>query len=168
MTAALAKLEAALERLLRGLVIALMTTLAAVVVIGVAFRKAGAALAWYDEIAATLLAWLTFYGAGLAALKRAHIAFPKLVEAAPPPVRTVLLVVRTAVVVAFFAGIVWAGWRVLAVLHGHYLISLPWVPVRLTQSVVPIGAALFILAEVVSAARLLTHAGAPEHEEPGA
>jgi hypothetical protein len=30
------------------------------------------------------------------------------------------------------------------------LVSLPWVPQRLTQSVIPIGAVLFIIAELVT------------------
>ena len=31
------------------------------------YRKAGASLTWYDEIASILLAWVTYYGAALAA-----------------------------------------------------------------------------------------------------
>jgi hypothetical protein len=36
------------------------------------------------------------------------------------------------------------------VLAGSYLVSLSWVPLSLTQSVIPIGAVVFILAELVS------------------
>ena len=43
-----------------------------VVVLGVVFRWDGEALSWYDEVASVQLAWLTYYGASLAALKRAH------------------------------------------------------------------------------------------------
>ena len=65
------------ERLLEAIVLVLVGALAVVVVMGVGFRKFGAALVWYDEVASILLAWLTYYGAALAALKRAHIGFPK-------------------------------------------------------------------------------------------
>ena len=127
-----------------------MTSLALVVVAGVVFRKAGAALVWYDEVASILLVWLTYYGACLAALEQAHIGFPKLVEAAGPKLRVLLTLVREVVIVVFFLVVAWAGWRVLLVLEGMNLVSLPWVPTRLTQSVIPVGSLLFIAAEALS------------------
>jgi hypothetical protein len=41
------------------------------------------------------------------------------------------------------------------------LVSLTWVPIQLTQSVIPVGGALFILCELVSLPEYwrLTHAG---------
>ena len=86
----------------------------------------------------------------LAALARAHIGFPKLVGAVGPKLRVVLIVVREAVIVVFFLVVAWAGWRVLLVLEGTNLVSLPWIPTRLTQSVIPVGAVLFIAAEALS------------------
>ena len=53
-------------------------------------------------------------------------------------------------VIGFFAVVAWAGWQVLAVIGGDTLVSLPWVPARVAQSVIPIGAVLFILAELSS------------------
>ena len=61
-------------------------------------------------------------------------------------------------VIGFFALLAWTGWQVLQVLQGIYLISLPWVPVQLTQSVIPIGAALFIVAQLLSLPQVLRHA----------
>lgn len=148
--------EAALENLVLLLVVALAT----VVVVGVVFRKAGAALVWYDEVASVLLAWLTYYGAALAALRRAHIGFPRLVRSAPRRLRMFLLVVRESVVIGFFLVAAWAGWQVLGVLGGDSLISLPWVPARLAQSVIPAGAVLFIVAELLAVRRELGGAGA--------
>lgn len=128
----------------------LIAALAMVVILGVGFRKAGAALVWYDEIASILLAWLTYYGASLAALKRAHIGFPKLVQALRPNLQLTALLVRELIVIGFFAVLAWAGWQVLQILDGVYLTSLPNVPIRLTQSVIPISAVLFIIAELFS------------------
>ena len=48
-----------------------MVTLAVEVTVGVAFRYVGHSLVWYDELASILLAWVTYYGAALATLKRA-------------------------------------------------------------------------------------------------
>lgn len=126
----------------------LIATLTVVVMVGVGFRKAGAALVWYDEVASVLLAWLTYYGASLAALKRAHIGFPKLTESLPPSLRRSVLAFREIVVLGFFVLVAWAGWRVMGILGGTSLVSLPWVPTRLTQSVIPISAVLFIVAEM--------------------
>ena len=51
--------------------------------------------------------------------------------------------------VGFFLLVAWSGWQVLRVLEGTYLVSLPWVPTQLTQSVIPLGAILFIVAELL-------------------
>jgi len=143
------------ERLLEGLVLGLMAVLAGVVLLAVVFRKTGASLVWYDEIAVVLLAWLTYYGAALAALKRAHIGFPRLVRAARPATRVALLLTREILVIGFFLVVAWAGWRVLGALGGLTLGSLPWLSTQVTQSVIPIGAVLCIVAEVVSAVETL-------------
>ncbi len=137
------------ERFLEFVVLALMTALAVVVVVGVVFRKAGAALVWYDEVASILLSWLTFYGASLAALKRAHIAFPTLVNKMRPRFQAYLLAFREVVVLGFLVLLTWAGWQVMGILEGTTLVSLPWVPARVSQSVIPIGAVLFIIAELM-------------------
>ena len=128
----------------------LMAALAIVVILGVGFRKFGAPLVWYDEAASILLAWLTYYGAALAALKGTHIGFPKLVASAPLGLQRILLIIREVVVVGFFALIAWAGWQVIQILAGDRLTSLPWVPVAFTQSVIPIGGVLIALAELLT------------------
>jgi hypothetical protein len=43
-----------------------------------------------------------------------------------------------------------AGFQVLEVLEGDRLVSLTWVPIQFTQSVIPIGALLFIAAQLLS------------------
>ena len=139
-----------LQRALEFAVLGLTTALAVVVVLGVVFRKLGASLVWYDEVASILLAWLTFYGAALAALHRAPLGIPKLVDGLGPAYRRPLILLGEVFVLAFFLVTAWAGWRVFGILGGETLVSLPWVPQRLTQSVVPIGAVLFIIAELVT------------------
>ena len=138
----------------------LVVALATVVIMGVGFRKAGAALVWYDEVASILLAWLTYYGAALAALKRAHIGFPNLVRRLGRPWRMPVVVAGEAVVIAFFLVAGWAGWRVLVILEGSAMVSLPWVPTRLTQSVIPVGSVLFVIAQLLSLPEMLRAGGA--------
>ncbi|HTS23062.1 MAG TPA: TRAP transporter small permease [Casimicrobiaceae bacterium] len=142
------RFRAAYGRLLEWVVIALMTVLAIEVTLGVAFRFAGSALAWYDEVASVLLAWLTFYGAALASVKRAHIGCPELVEKLPWQARRMAAIVAQLLVIAFFALLGVVGARILPVLATDSLVSLPWVAMNWVQSVIPISAALIIVAEV--------------------
>jgi TRAP-type C4-dicarboxylate transport system permease small subunit len=139
-----------LRKALEVAVIVLVGALAVLVVVGVGFRKAGASLVWYDEVASILLAWLTYYGAALAALHRAHIGMPTLVDRLSGVPRTIMVLVGEACVLTFFAVLAWAGVRVLSVLGGTTLVSLPSVPMSVAQSVIPIGAVLFIVAQLLT------------------
>ena len=138
------------RKTLEAIVIVLVVALAVVVVLGVGFRKAGAALVWYDEAASILLAWLTYYGAALVALTRGHIGVPVLVERLRGPARTCVLLVGEAAVIGFFLLLAWAGLRVQGALAGTALVSMPAVPAALAQSVIPIGAMLFVVAQLLS------------------
>jgi TRAP-type C4-dicarboxylate transport system permease small subunit len=138
------------ERLLEWIVIALMAVLFIEVTVGVLFRTFGSSLVWYDEVAAILLAWLTFYGSALAAAKRAHIGCPEVVAMLAPAARIAARLVAEALVIGFFVLLGWTGYRVLGVLDTDTLVSLPSVPVSWVQSVVPISAALIVAAELLA------------------
>ena len=146
----IATLRGALQFLLEWATIILMVLLTVVVVVAVCYRIAGNSLSWYDEIAAIQLAWITYYGSALAALKRGHIGFDSVLLALPMPARMGAVVAAEVLVIGFFAIMAWAGMQVLAILEGDTLVSLTWMPVQFTQSVIPIGAALFIVAELLS------------------
>lgn len=146
------------ERLLEWIVIVLMAVLFVEVTVGVLFRTFGASLVWYDEVAAILLAWLTFYGSALAAAKRAHIGCPEVIAMLPAGGRVAARLVADALFVAFFILLGWMGYRVLDVLGTDTLVSLPSVPVSWVQSVVPISAALIVLAEVLTLPLAITKA----------
>jgi TRAP-type C4-dicarboxylate transport system permease small subunit len=144
------RLRRILERTLEVVVVVLMCALTVVVVSAVIWRKAGASFVWYDEVAPIMLAWITYYGAALAALKRAHLGFDGILLAIPYRWRIAVAILGEIVVFAFFAVLAWTGMVVLEVLHGMSLISLPDIPLQLTQSVIPIGATLFIICEALS------------------
>ena len=152
MVAALRRyLEAALE----WFVIFQMVVLTVVVIVAVLFRIYGNSLSWYDEIAAIQLSWITYYGAALAALKRRHIGFDSVLLSLPVNLRMAGVVLAEAFVIAFFAALAWTGWQVLQVLEGDMLVSLTWVPVQITQSVIPIGAVLFMICQTAQCSGLL-------------
>lgn len=138
------------ERALEWVVIVLMAVLAIEVTMGVVFRTIGMSLAWYDEVASILLAWLTYYGSALAAAKRGHISCPELVAIFPPAVRLPLALLAEVLVFGFFILLAYTGWSVLDVLATDYLVSLPEISVKYVQSVIPISAVLILVAEALS------------------
>lgn len=143
------------ERLLEWVVIALMAALAVEVTVGVLFRTFGASLVWYDEVASILLAWLTFYGSALAAVKRAHIGCPEVIALLPAGARVGARVLAEVLVIGFFLLVGWMGYVILGVLATDHLVSLPEVPVSYVQSVVPISAVLIVAAELLTLPRAL-------------
>lgn len=143
-----ARFRAGYERVLEWVVAALMVLLAVEVTLGVVYRALGAALIWYDELASHMLAWLTFYGAALASVKRAHIGCPEVVAMLPWPARRAVSIAAQIVVIAFFALVAWVGAAILPVLASDSLVSLPWVPMSVVQSVIPISAVLILVAEI--------------------
>lgn len=147
------------ERALEWVVIALMAALALEVSAGVVFRTAGYSLAWYDEVASILLAWLTFYGSALAAVKRAHIGCPEVVALLPSRPRVLVRLLVEVLVIAFFLLVGWTGYTVLGVLDTDHLVSLPAISVAWVQSVVPISCVLIIAAELLNLPRALADAG---------
>ena len=156
------------ERLLEWLVIALMAILAVEVTLGIVYRTLGASLSWYDEVASILLAWLTFYGSALAAVKRAHIGCPEVVAFFPPKARVAARIVASILVIGFFAVLGWMGYAILEVLATDHLISLPEIEVAWVQSVIPISAALIIVAELLSLPLALRRARAGQTAQTGA
>jgi TRAP-type C4-dicarboxylate transport system permease small subunit len=142
-------LRNAVERILEVVTVGLLIVLASEVLAGIVFRAFRRPLVWYDEVASVLLVWLTYYGSALAALKRAHIGFPGFVRALPHGPRAAALVVRELAVTGFFLLLAWEGARILGELGGETLVTVD-VPVRLTQSVIPIGAVLFVVAELLN------------------
>jgi len=142
------RFRAAYGRLLEWVAVVLMVFLAVEVTLGVIFRFSGQSLIWYDEVASVMLAWLTFYGSALASVRRAHIGCPELVERMPWRARRTVSIIAQILVIAFFALLGGVGVWITPVLATDALVSLPWIPMSVVQSVIPISAALIIVAEV--------------------
>jgi TRAP-type C4-dicarboxylate transport system permease small subunit len=132
---------------LERVVMTLMVVLSLEVTLGVVFRAAGQSLVWYDEIASILLAWLTFYGSALASVKRAHIGCPEVVEQFSPRLQHAAGLCTQVLVILFFGLLGWVGLSIMPVLMGDRLVSLPWVPVNVVMSVIPISSVLILIAE---------------------
>lgn len=151
-------MRAVFGRLLEAIVVALMVALTLLVITGSAFRYLGSALSWYDELTGIGMVWLTYYGSALAALKGSHIGVPGFVNAMPARARLVTTIFAETCVFVFFIVLAVTGTEVLIILGGDTMVSLDWVPLRLTQSVIPIGAVLFIIAEALRLPQVLREA----------
>jgi len=161
----LGQLRRRFEWLLETLAMLMVISLTVVVLLGVIFRFSGHSLSWYDEVASVLLAWVTYYGAALAAAKRGHISVPGVLYAQPPRVRLVLLLIAEACIIAFFVLLAFYGVHVLQLLAGQTLVSVP-IPVEVTKSAIPIGAALFVIAELLNLPDMVREALEGRRREP--
>lgn len=164
----LSRINRVLSRVLEGITISLMVLLTLIVTMAVIARLMGQSFSWYDEVAAIMLAWITYYGSALAALHRRHIGFDSVLLALPVNFRLAAVILGEAIVLVFFFLMARAGLQVLDVLAGDTLVSLTWVPIQVTQSVIPIGAILFMICQMLSlpAYLKLTAAGiSMEHAE---
>ncbi|MDQ6916665.1 MAG: TRAP transporter small permease subunit [Pseudomonadota bacterium] len=146
----LERIRRAYGLLLDAIVVVLMVAIAIEVTIGVVYRAIGQSLSWYDEVAVILLAWLTFYGSALAALKRAHIGFPGIANSLAPPLRLPVVVAGKVIVIGFIGLVGWIGYSILDILATDFLISLPSISVAWAQSVIPISCAMFVFAELLN------------------
>ena len=138
-----------LERTLFVFCVALLVALFAIIITSVFSRAFGRSLTWYDEVSSIGLAWLTFYGSVLAALKGRHLWFDTILRLLPRALRVVVFLAGKALTIAFFCVIAYAGTRLLSIFGTETLVSLDWVSVAFTQSALPVGAALFVLVELL-------------------
>ena len=150
MTSLLTQTNRIASRLLETITVLLMVVLTIVVIVAVIARLLGQSFSWYDEVAAIMLAWITYYGSALAALHRRHIGFDSVLLAIPSRYRMIAVLLGEGLVLLFFVLMARAGFQVLEVLEGDTLTSLTWMPVQFTQSVIPIGAILFIICQLLS------------------
>ena len=69
--------------------------------------------------------------------------------------RRICNIVAEVLVIAFFLLLGGVGLSVLPVLATDALVSLPWIPMSFVQSVIPISAALIVIAELIHLVELL-------------
>lgn len=157
-----------LEKVLIAISMTILLALSTIIIVAVFSRFSGASLYWYDEVSAILLAWLTFYGSALCALKRSHMGFGGLVAKLSLQLRKVVFLFSEVIVITFFAVVAWASYYILEIFGEETLTSLEFVTLSFAQSALPIGAVLFIVAQLCSlpnAWQLLCQGSTQEDEE---
>jgi TRAP-type C4-dicarboxylate transport system permease small subunit len=146
------------DRFLEAIAVILIVAVTVIVTMGFAYRWVGESLVWYDEVAAIALCWLTYYASALAALRGAHIGFAGFVNSLPANLRVAATAFASAVTIFFFALLTVMGAKVVEILKGDTLVSIPEVSLQITQSVIPIASALFVIAELLRLPGLLREA----------
>jgi TRAP-type C4-dicarboxylate transport system permease small subunit len=146
----LPRLTRFLDLALQIFTIALIVVLACVVLLGVAFRYSGNSLIWYDEVAAVLLAWITFSGAAFAVLRNAHLGFSGLLYSLPRGLRAVVFWTGEAIFFASLAAIGWAGWAILDIFGNETMTTLRFVPRSGVQAIIPVSAGLMLLGRALT------------------
>lgn len=146
------------DRVLEIIAVLLIVAVTVIVTMGFVYRWVGESLVWYDEIASIALCWLTYYASALAALRGAHIGFSGFVNSLPANLRVAATLFSSLVTIFFFVVLAVMGIQVVQILKGDTLVSIPEVSLQVTQSVVPIASALFVIAEIVRLPDLLREA----------
>ncbi|WP_233416956.1 TRAP transporter small permease [Halovulum marinum] len=146
----MARLSRLLDAALQAATILMIVALACIVLLGVAFRYSGNSLIWYDEVAAVLLAWITFTGAALAGLRNAHLGFNGLLFGLPMTGRMVCFWLGEAIFLTTFAVTAWAGWAILDIFGNETMTTLRFVPRSFVQGILPVSAALLILGRLLT------------------
>jgi TRAP-type C4-dicarboxylate transport system permease small subunit len=113
-----------------------------------------ASLSWYDELVGYLLVWLTFLGAVLAQSHRQHIGIGDLVERAPERARRTLSLGSHLVLIAVHLVLLIYGAQLSIRFLGERAITFP-LPMGLVYAVIPVSAALMLVAEGIRVVRLV-------------
>lgn len=146
------------DRILEAIAVVMIVGVTVIVTMGFVYRWIGESLVWYDEVASISLCWLTYYAGALAALRGAHIGFSGFVNSLPANLRVAATLFSSLVTIGFFAVLAVMGMKVVDILGGDTLVSIPWLPLRFTQSVIPIASVLFVIAELLRLPDLLREA----------
>ena len=146
------------DRILEIIAVVLIVAVTTVVVLGFGFRWAGQSLVWYDEVASISLAWLTYYAAALAAMRGSHLGFSGFVNSLPAKMRVAAVLFSSGVTIFLFVLMAFVGMKLLPVIAGITLVSLPDVSQGIVMSAIPIASTLFVIAELLRLPGLLAEA----------
>jgi TRAP-type C4-dicarboxylate transport system permease small subunit len=118
------------------------------VFVAAASRTLGEPVTWAIDIAQFLFIWCCMLGANQAMRRGEHIVIDILLGRFPMPVRRVLDVMWSAVIIAFLAVIVVVGWQ-LTLLNVERTIGDTEISYALVTAAVPIGSLFLLVTTVV-------------------
>ncbi len=146
------------DRFLEVIAVAMMAIVTIIVTLGFLFRWAGMSLVWYDEVASISLAWLTYFGTALAALRGSHLGFSGFVNSLSSKWRVAMTFCASGISILFFALLAFTGAQVTHAIAGLTLVSLPWMQQQWVVAIIPITSVLFIVSELLRLPEILEEA----------
>lgn len=143
---------------------AIILLLAATIVMGIALRIIGIDNYWTYDLDLFSLAWLAFVGAVLTSLRGHHVTAGIALENMLGGRGTVLALLRFAIVAAFLVIFAVSGYRqayTSYLTHETTIDVVAW-PVWIAEAALPLGAILWLIAEIYKLLRWLTDPGLPK------
>jgi TRAP-type C4-dicarboxylate transport system permease small subunit len=120
-------------------------------------------LAWTEELATVLFAWLAFIGASLALKKNEHFAIDVLVKLLPAPTQKAALAVRHFAVLLFCMLLIFYGIK-LVLMNWHVLTPMLEVSRGWAYLSLPFGGLLMLVRSIEMILRMQrTSESLPEH-----
>lgn len=98
---------------------------------------------WTEEVSRHLYVYMVFFGASAAIRDRSHVAVAMAVAYLPRPARLVAALAMNALILAFLAVMIWAGWKLVQRNLDVPTVTLE-IPLAVVYAVVPIAAAFMI------------------------
>lgn len=136
------------DRLIRGIVIAAIGGMLAIICLQIFCRFVlNDALSWPEEAARFLMVWSHFLAAVYALADKQHIGLFFVVDRLPPRVATVIRMVMNLAILGFLAVMVVGGWQ-----EAHTLVSMKTGALRISRAIpymiIPVSGVLFILVTI--------------------
>jgi TRAP-type C4-dicarboxylate transport system permease small subunit len=91
-------------------------------------------------------------------MRGAHLGFPGLVNSFPASLRVAATLFASGVTIFFFVLMAWIGIRLLPIIAGITLVSIPEISQAAVMASLPLASALFVVAELLRLPGLLAEA----------
>nr|WP_319248839.1 TRAP transporter small permease [uncultured Celeribacter sp.] len=161
MLKALAWIDRMVGEVLKPVVFAGMAGLTFVITLQIVSRVFFTSVSWTEEVARFLLIWITFLGAVLAFQQGRHIAVELARDSLPAPLRWIVSVAATLVVIVFLATLAKIGWQYMHMQSFQKSPSLR-LSMMYVYAVMPLSAAIMAGLSVIDLLRILAGQGLRE------
>lgn len=138
------KLVEGVNKVVHGILIALMVVLVISVFCQITFRFFDYSIAWTEELSRYSMIWMTFLGAAYAVAARAHIGMELLVDRMEGLIKKVFIMLSAAVCLVFFVLMVVKGLE-LSMRVMNQPSAVLQIPMGIVYSVIPISGLILVM-----------------------
>ncbi|MBD8032792.1 MULTISPECIES: TRAP transporter small permease [Solibacillus] len=138
------RLVEGVNKVVHGILIALMVVLVISVFCQITFRFFDYSIAWTEELSRYSMIWMTFLGAAYAVAARAHIGMELLVDRMEGLIKKAFIVLSAAVCLVFFVLMVVKGFE-LSMRVMNQPSAVLQIPMGIVYSVIPISGLILVM-----------------------